>query len=187
MIVACSGAAGSGKSLVADYLRDRHGFRVVSFAGPLKAIAQQLWGFTDEQLYGPSEARSTPHATIRRPDGSPLTARVALQVLGTDVARQLDTSVWVRAAMAGIRDDEDVCIPDCRFGDELAAIRARGGYVIRRRSTKPITDTHPTEREMSAMPDAAFDACLGFEPSKAVLYGALDCLISGWRARTEVA
>lgn len=193
MIVGIAGLAGSGKSLCAEYLRDCHGFRIVSFADPIKAIVQRLWGFTNEQLYGPSSARSEPHPTVRMPDGSPLTARVALQVLGTDVARQLDRDVWVRAALAGIGDGEDVVVPDMRFPEnELPALRARGAFLIRR---KPRVMPHPnewalmhdTERAMSLVPDSEFDAVLGYEPSKLRLYQTLDVLVMGWRARTEVA
>lgn len=192
MIVAIAGLASSGKSLVAEYLRDTHGFRIVSFADPLKRIVQQLWGFTDEQLWGPSSKRSEPHPSVRMPNGEPLTARRALQVVGTDAARSLDQNVWVRAAIASIRPGEDVAIPDARYSNELAAVRAAGGYLIKRRpcvapTPAEVDAMHVSERELYEEPDSSFDAVLGYYHDKRHLQNAVDVLVSGWRARSEVA
>lgn len=186
MIVSLSGPAGSGKSLLASILV-RHGFREVSFAAPLKRACQQIFGFTDHQLFGPSAARSEPHPTLRMPDGSPLTARAALQVVGTDIARALCPSVWIDAALRDIRDGEDVVVSDARYVNELDALRARGAFLIRRRGGAANDDPHPSEAEMRGVPDSAFDAVLDFDPSKERLAQTLAILLDGWRARTEVA
>jgi len=58
MIIVLSGEAGAGKDSTANILVDRHGFTLFSLAGPLKRFAEDMFGFTKEQLYGPSHARN---------------------------------------------------------------------------------------------------------------------------------
>jgi hypothetical protein len=183
LLVGCAGPAGSGKSVVAEHLRDRHGFTIVSLADPLKRVVGELFGFTEHQLYGPSYARSEPHPTLRKPDGQPLTARHALQTLGTDWARACCPNVWVERAMRTIRSmPGDVVVPDMRFTNEVDAIRAAGGVLVRRKLSVPVADPHPTERELLAMHDAEFSAVLPRTETLEQLYGQLDVLVSGWKS-----
>lgn len=58
MIIGLSGFAGTGKDTVADILVKKHGFHKIGFADMLKHIAKEVYDFTDEQLYGPSEERN---------------------------------------------------------------------------------------------------------------------------------
>ncbi len=81
MLVGVCGYMGSGKTRLAQRLRDRHGFTIVSPIDPAKKFVGELFGFTDEQLYGASSARDEAHSYMRRADGEPLTARYALDEL----------------------------------------------------------------------------------------------------------
>lgn len=54
------GSAGSGKDTLADVLIQKRGGYKVSFADPLKRIARDVYRFTDEQLWGPSQSRNAP-------------------------------------------------------------------------------------------------------------------------------
>lgn len=58
MIIVLSGEAGAGKDSVANLLVTNHQFTKHSLAAPLKRFAADMFGFTDEQLYGASSARS---------------------------------------------------------------------------------------------------------------------------------
>jgi hypothetical protein len=58
MILAISALAGSGKDTVAQILVEDHGFVQVAFADVLKRILQDVYQFSDEQLWGPSECRN---------------------------------------------------------------------------------------------------------------------------------
>lgn len=62
MIIGLCGNAGVGKDAVADFLVRNHGFVKVALADPLKRICQDVYGFTDEQLWGPSARRNAPDA-----------------------------------------------------------------------------------------------------------------------------
>lgn len=66
-LVVLSGEAGAGKDTVARILVEVHGWRLHSVAGPMKRFAADMFGFTDEQLYGPSRARNEPDPRWARP------------------------------------------------------------------------------------------------------------------------
>lgn len=128
LIIAVAGFAGSGKDTACDYLVDKHGFKKTSFAAPLKQMAKIAFGFTDEQLYGPSSKREEqdprypfsgiclacgqdceamiPHEAVAwhcRPCNRDypmfINARVALQTLGTEWGRRLTTNIWANAGV----------------------------------------------------------------------------------------
>lgn len=159
MIIGLVGLAGSGKDTVADMLQRFHGFRKVAFADPLKRIARDVYDFTDEQLWGPSEYRNA--ADLRYPrETSPggvvnyLSPRYALQTLGTEWGRDCYADTWVDMGIRIARElldpnggkDYDAkvgvfrstCPPpagvvfsDCRFVNEERKIKAAGGKVVR--------------------------------------------------------
>ncbi len=125
-LIGLTGPAGSGKSAVARMLAAHEGHRMVimAFADPLKRLAMGLFGFTEEQMWGPSEKRNAPDDRYPRPhewsDGTSdarclvcnrvfewadtptptqcfLTPRFALQTLGQSVRACLPY-YWVREA-----------------------------------------------------------------------------------------
>ncbi len=58
MIIGIAGAAGSGKDTLATLMSKYIPAVSIAQASPMKAFAGQVFGFTDEQLYGPSESRN---------------------------------------------------------------------------------------------------------------------------------
>lgn len=68
-IVALSGYSGSGKDTAADGLVARCGGVKVALADPVKRIAQEVYNFSWEQLWGPSENREIPDLRYPRDHG----------------------------------------------------------------------------------------------------------------------
>ena len=76
MIIAISGLctdesgascnAGSGKSTVADLLVKNHGFVNVGHADPFKRFVQEVFAFSDDQVWGSTEKRNEPDVRYRR-------------------------------------------------------------------------------------------------------------------------
>jgi hypothetical protein len=107
MLVGICGNAGSGKDTVADHLCKKHGFVKVALADPLKRICKDVFDFTDEQLWGPSENRNAEDKRYPRPGScnpnTPgyvcLSARYALQTLGTEWGRNCYPPIWVEYAI----------------------------------------------------------------------------------------
>lgn len=117
MLIGISGVAGSGKSTAGDFITEAFDAIAIGQADPMKVIAAMVFGFTDHQLYGPSEARNAEDLRYPRPDavrfdwckvdhqhgpecGDPiyLTPRHALQALGT-WGRDCYVDVWAKAAV----------------------------------------------------------------------------------------
>jgi hypothetical protein len=67
VILGMVGRAGSGKDTIADLLVYHHGFVKVALADPLKRICRDVYGFTDDQLWGSSSARNAPDSRYPRP------------------------------------------------------------------------------------------------------------------------
>lgn len=116
MIVGVTGLAGSGKDTVSDYLSTQ-AFVKIGFADPVKRIVMEVYDFSVDQLWGPSENRNAPdfrypryhgpwvaglcaccgYAPLAKPDGSQcyLTPRFSLQTLGTEWGRGCYDDTWV--------------------------------------------------------------------------------------------
>jgi len=58
MLIGINGYARSGKDTMADRLVEKHGFKKVSFAEPMREMLQGIFGFTKDQLYG--DLKETP-------------------------------------------------------------------------------------------------------------------------------
>lgn len=96
MLLGISGIAGSGKDTAADFLVKNFGFTKLSFADVLKRIVQEVFDFSEEQLWGPSNMRSMPDPryTMKEGKGLNLSSRVVLQSIGT-WGRSLYQDIWV--------------------------------------------------------------------------------------------
>lgn len=110
-----------------------------AFAEPMKNFCKDVFGFSDDELFGPSEARERPSSVFTRPNGTPLTPRFALQTLGTEWGRNCDPDVWAKACIRKILSERDLfdetekhhVITDLRFVNEARLVREAGGKVIR--------------------------------------------------------
>lgn len=124
-IVGISGRAKSGKDTAADFLVKNHGFVKVAFADPIKRMTRIAYPkMTADHLWGPSEMRNVPIQDYPREHGPWvavgeksgkyrrcaccnvewafednsqcfLTARYALQTLGTEWGRSCYPNTWV--------------------------------------------------------------------------------------------
>ena len=126
--------------------------RSFSFADPLKSIAIQLFGLTEEQCYGTDEDKNTPinikwenMPNVINASGF-MTAREFLQHFGTDVCRGIKPDIWTSACINRILSSgtELAIVPDVRFPNEVESIQKAGGKVIRL-TRKPHEDEHDSE------------------------------------------
>lgn len=124
MLIGFCGPAGAGKSTAAAYLVEHHGFVRVRFAGPLKAMMRAL-GCSEREVDG--DLKETPCILL-----GGRTPRQAMQWLGTEWGRQMIApDLWQRAWAAEADRHPLVVCDDVRFPNEEAAIRARGGIIVR--------------------------------------------------------
>lgn len=138
MIIGVCGLIGAGKDTVADYLVNIHQFRRESFASSLKDAVGAVFGWDRELLEGRTKASRAWRETVdpwwssrlQMPD---LTPRWVLQYWGTEVIRHgFHDDTWIASLENKLRiSKDDVVISDCRFPNEIAAIKRAGGKVIR--------------------------------------------------------
>jgi hypothetical protein len=236
------GTAGVGKDTIADHLVEQHLSAKVAMADPLKRVCRDVYDFSSDQLWGPSEFRNRPDTRYPRPqhewvgypgknekhcsccgavspavergidvtDGSTcyLTPRYALQLLGTEWGRHCFPDTWAAAALRtakvvieyGLHYDcrtglsstprpmgySFVAIPDVRFINEMKAVRAAGGKVIRvvRRIEGTIRNaTHRSETELFDLPDSEFDYVIENNSSTSALALKTDRMIDVFSGR----
>ena len=138
MIIGVCGFIGSGKDTIADYLVNLHHFRRESFANTLKDAVAQVFGWDRTMLEG-----RTKQAREWREQVDPwwadrlsiphLTPRYILQQWGTEVCRKnFHDDIWIASLENKLRNSQDdVVISDCRFPNEIQAIKQAGGIVVR--------------------------------------------------------
>lgn len=185
-IVGISGKAGAGKDTIAGRLVDVHGFTRLAWADPMKRFVRDLFDFTDDQVFGSIEEKGRPDPRYLRSDGTLLTPRLALQLLGTEFGRVAYPDIWVEYGMRSIRrilagdlylqdvgfltnvgrtspDGAAVVVPDCRFRNEMDALRSAGGLLVRvkrpifYRSDLGGVAGHVSESAQDEIPDSYFD------------------------------
>lgn len=136
-IIGVCGFIGSGKDTAADYLVNFHEFRRDSFAATLKDAVGAVFGWDRELLEGRTkEAREWREQIdpwwAKRLDMPELTPRWVLQYWGTEVCRKaFHNDIWIASLEARLRNSKDnIVISDCRFPNEIKAIKEANGKVI---------------------------------------------------------
>ena len=140
-LIGLTGPARSGKSTVAARLVDEWGAHRLPFAAPLKRMLRK---FLEDQGAGLAIACRMTDGDLKEAPSDLLggqTPRRAMQTLGTEWGRGLSPTLWIDAWRRAVEDrawkeaadGETVVIvaDDIRFPNEVAAIRALGGIVVR--------------------------------------------------------
>lgn len=124
--------------------------RLYSFADPLKQdICMNIFGLTWAQCYGSDDDKNT--STGLSWDNMPgysgdltgaMTARQVMEYVGTEIFRKIRKDSWVSATIKKIEKDQAKLsiITDCRFPDEIDAIKKQNGKIIRLSRSKFITN-----------------------------------------------
>lgn len=133
------GYAGAGKDTVANMIFDTINSprpRSLRFSAPLKDLCEGVFGWSSVSLGDWAYKEEKFDQPLKRMDGSNIwNRREALQYLGTQVFRQMDPEVWVKAALraangqASMFDCSGFICTDCRFPNELEALKKHFGSV----------------------------------------------------------
>lgn len=152
-IIAFAGRKQSGKTTCSLALKDLYDnkskdpslTKVYNFADPLKQdICMNILGLTHDQCYGSDDNKN--ELTNNWWEGKQLSAREVMQFVGTDIFRTMQTNVWADATLNKIKRDNPAVaiIADCRFPNEVKAIKDAGGIVIKL-MRNPCNSSHASE------------------------------------------
>lgn len=147
--------------------------RNYSFADLLKqGVCVDLLGLSHEQCYGTDEQKNT-FTELRWEDmpgvvgvwmedkdgnsmddykvvyskSGKMTAREVMQYVGTNIFRRMRGNVWAEGTIKKIKKDGGnfAIITDCRFPNEVEAVQAAGGKVVRFTRSPFTEDQHDSE------------------------------------------
>ncbi len=146
-IIGIAGAAGAGKSFLAQMLCHKFGFTRFAFADPLKDMLRVLlmdYGYTREQTVRWIEGD---WKEVACPALHGQTCRYALQTLGTEWGRNLvHNRLWTNLLVARIEGTPLVVVDDVRMDNEAEALlQYEPGAVIYRVVPTFAPSRHPGE------------------------------------------
>lgn len=161
-IIAFAGRKQSGKTTCSEFvqqlgngiLKPFNTTKIYNFADPLKQdICINILGLTQDQCYGTDEQKNELVDCYWQ--DKQLSAREVMQMVGTDMFRAMQKNVWSEATIRKIRKDSPplAIVADCRFPNEVDAIKNAGGFVIKL-TRNPYNSDHSSE---TALDEENFD------------------------------
>lgn len=182
VLIGLCGRAGSGKTAASDYLCQRYGFARRAVAGTLKSMLERLLSDASVDYAHLYEPRLK---AAELPELFGLSARQLMQSLG-DWGRQVHPDLWIRTTLdcLGILDvgggawvHDRLIIDDLRYPNEAAAVRQRGGTIIRlrREDADAAPAGHDSEAWIEQMP--AHRELANHGPTLTGLHAHLDALM----------
>lgn len=154
-IIAFAGRKQSGKTTcsqaIIDFWNETIGSKtnkvakIYNFADPLKKdICMNILGLTYDQCYGDDNNKNELTDIVW--DNAKLTAREVMQFVGTDIFRKMKTDVWASATITKIKNESPdlAIIADCRFPNEVEAVKNCNGMVIKL-TRNPFNSDHASE------------------------------------------
>jgi dephospho-CoA kinase len=145
LVVGLVGDIGSGKTTVANFMRQELGFRELCLANPIKTIATDVFQFNEQEVYGTQHEKSTKNKYWG------ISFREFATKFGTEMMRVhfpkvfpelfkgdaqcQKLGIWGRIVDAQIEKcdvDQSIVVSDCRFPDEAELVQKKHkGIVIR--------------------------------------------------------
>jgi len=161
-IIAFAGRKQSGKTTCSEFVQKiingliepYNNSKIYNFADPLKQdICMNILGLSKDQCYGTDEQKN--ELVNCYWDNNQLTAREVMQLVGTDMFRSMQRNVWSDATIRKIKKENPsmAIIADCRFPNEVDAVKDAGGYVIKL-TRNPYSSNHSSE---TALDDNTYD------------------------------
>lgn len=152
-IIAFAGRKQSGKTTCSEAvlkwangtIEPFNNAKIYNFADPLKQdICINILGMNYDQCYGSDDQKN--ELVNCWWDGKQLTAREVMQFVGTNIFRKMQHDVWASATINKIKIDKPnlAVIADCRFPNEVDAVKSAGGFVVKL-MRNPFNSDHESE------------------------------------------
>ncbi len=158
-VLGVTGHKYNGKDTLGNYFVEKYGYKRLAFADSLKDGCREIFGFSDEQLYGNKKEIIDEYWGV--------TPRTVLQYVGTDLFREqlgniipkIGKNIWLKVVEKKILDELKLnpnarfVVTDVRFPNECQMIKDLGGIVIRvkRDCVNNVADFHISELEIEKL------------------------------------
>jgi hypothetical protein len=131
-----SSVPGSGKTTVASFLIDNHGYTHLPFAGPIKKMIRVFLESAGYSAGAIDHFMSPLGKQVELPGLHRVTTRHLMQTLGTEFGRNCVSpdvwaQLWYRRASALIARGERIVCDDVRFPEEAAMVHSLSGELWR--------------------------------------------------------
>lgn len=225
MIIGICGKAGSGKDTIANYLVNRYSYIKISLADPIKRYVRGVFQLDHDVLWGSSEKRNAlfkfnKEEVIKRIyennsdvfvaekilevwkehlEKEECSARVFLQLLGTEYGRNMNQDIWIDYLMniaEKIQSDwkykysqeeglvesgkkknyklyRNIVVPDVRFENEVMKIKQKGEVWFLERPGLNQVNNHSSER-IELIKKQLFDFVIVNDSTVENLYSKID-------------
>lgn len=140
MIIGLAGGKGAGKSTVARCIRYKFGYKILSFAQPIKDMLISM-GLQEYDVNDPDLKEIVNKEFTKSP-------RYMMQSLGSEWGRALISDrIWITCLERRMAPYLDYVIDDVRFENEAEFIRSKGGKIIHveRHKLGTLGDLHISE------------------------------------------
>lgn len=149
-IIAFAGRKQSGKTTCSEFIKNvvpnkSDDIKIYNFADALKQdICINILGLSYDQCYGDDQSKNM--ITDIKWNDKFLTAREVMQFVGTDIFRKMKEDVWTQATLTKIMKEQPklAVIADCRFPNEVEAVKKHNGLVIKL-TRNPFNSDHSSE------------------------------------------
>jgi hypothetical protein len=154
-IIAFAGRKQSGKTTSAEFVKEIYSgstgknAKIYNFADPLKNLCIDILGLQYNQCYGSDDEKN--ELVNCHWNNKQLSAREVLQIVGTEMFRTMQKNVWSDATirLIGKENFPLSIIADCRFPNEVEAIKNAGGLIIKL-NRNPYHSSHASEVALDA-------------------------------------
>lgn len=154
MLIGLSGHKGAGKDTVAQILVEKYNFERRAFADKIKESASAIFAVPDPSLwdeYKNDDLNSS--VTLEFGNGKfvcHMLIRQFLQRYGTEAHRDIfGEDFWIDMTLKDIYPKtKNYVIADCRFPNELKAIKQLGGQIVKVIGEEAEEDLHPSEAKV---------------------------------------
>src|SRR5690606_36346680 len=182
------GKMGTGKTSGAKYLEQVHGFKRLSFADPVKELSADILNFAILFFRSKMNLYTYEFWSKERIEEEKVKPQVRklIQLVGTEIGRELvaHENIWVHMLLSEA-DGDRIVVDDCRFPNEVDALRKAGFKIIRlergNEKTKFLdykehTQELESHKSETALTDVPVDLTIYFETWDG-LYSALGELV----------
>ena len=175
IIIGILGRKIHGKDTIADMICKKYAFRKISFADPLKEGCRNIFGLTEEQLYGIKKDVIDEYWKV--------TPRSLIQFVGTDLLRnQFCDLIWIKLLEKKLIHNSAInfVISDIRFQNELDMLKKHGAIIIKvHRPGLPNEDNHISEVGIDNV--TGFDEYILNDSSIDMLYYKVDQILKHYK------